>query len=836
MGHCAALRTENQTAEGQMSIDIREVVTAMGGEIGERYVHQKLADHLREEVAKGASSHDVVAQAIIRLRNNDFLQTMRGILGPRALMLSLTGLGAGIAKILQTMGPEKFASILPDDQSHLVREVRYILQSLAPALIVGAIDGATDTWESDVHAAVAKVRSDDRSAKPQKRGALDEVYEILSADGIDYMREYGLLFPEWDANGQLQHDSLGSVILAGPNGKRFAEDWYKIHKGGEKEVPIDSPQNDQNQNGRGRGNQNQQQRFRKIQVPPEPYKGRLVPLPVAIMRLPVTAPMDPELIALAKAALTPKDPPPAKKEGLDALDEHGLPFTFNVSRTLGKLEEHERQFLRDFIQDISANAPRINMLGKELNAKAVDGCFDQETIETIIQHVQTWMGATLTLENKIRQAFTRAKRVLEGTAGATATVGNRVEMAIGEIAGAAGKIALASAFGLTTLFIMLLAIVLFGAFGVNLDRPLAVSWMDGLNFIPVVLLTVVAWGFTTGWLRFLLTVFAIAIGIPATILLTADLIGQLTPSEFAIALVAGAGFLACLELFSFTAIQGLLSLVTRFLPDIHKDWLVNKGRILIMFIAIHVGIFMMLLAVKTPLLLRFLICVPTFFALASQMGLSGYEFGEEARQRARKTLRLFGGLTIIVFIAVIVVLVCQLQNVSLANMFGWVTESRIVQSVLILSGAGFVAAKVVRRLEETSRTTTNGVVTEKLYRRNNWLRGIGIILVLGLTLWPWIGSDINARFEKKAPSSPLTTWFNQMTVPTPAAVPVSQTTSRSVLQPKKQSSVPATVQAAAPERVPPKRAEEGGFQKKADLTAEECAGYSFEWRQELHCP
>lgn len=825
MGRCASLRTRNHVEEGQMAIDMREIVGAMGGEIGERYVHQKLSEHLREEIAKGESSHDVVAKAIIRLRNSEFLQVMRGLLGPRALGLGLTGLGAGIAKVLQTMN---FDNLLPEDQSHVMREVRYVLQSLAPALIVGSIDGATDSWEEDVHAAVAKVRSNDRVPEPQKRGALDEVYEILSADGIDYTREYGLLFPEWDANGQLQHDALGAVILAGPNGKRFAEEWYKTHKGGEKEVPIDPPPNDQNQNGRGRGNQNQQQRFRKIQVPPEPYKGRLVPLPVAITRVPVSVPMDPELVALAKAALTPKDPPPAKKEGLDALNDKGRAFTFIISRSLAVLPEHEQRYLRDFIQDIAKNAKHINMLGDEFAGKEdVDGRFKKEDVDAIVQHVQTWMGATLTFENKIRQALARAKHVLEGTAGVTTTVGTRVETAIGEVAGAAGKIALASLFGLTVLFAMLLVIVLLGAFGVNLDRPLAVSWVDSLYFIPVIVLSVVAGRFVTGWLRYLFVVLATATGIPAMIFLTANVMGRLTPSEFAIALVAGGGILACLELFSFTAIQGLLSLVTRFLPDIHKDWLVNKGRILIMFIAIHVGIFMMLLAVKTPLMLRLLICVPTFFALASQMGLSGYEFGEEARQRARKTLRLFGGLTIIVFVAVIVVLICQLQNVSLGIVFGWITESRILQSVLILLAAGFVVAKIVRRLEETSRTTTSGVVTERLFRRNNWLRGIGIVLVLGLALWPWIGSDINARFEKKAPSNPLMSWFTQVTNPAPRMVPASSQT----IVP----SVPAAVQEVVPAQVPAKRAA-GKRQKKTGLTAEECAEHSYEWRQELGCP
>src|SRR3989338_10425292 len=85
------------------------------------------------------------------------------------------------------------------------------------------------------------------------------------------------------------------------------------------------------------------------------------------------------------------------------------------------------------------------------------------------------------------------------------------------------------------------------------------------------------------------------------------------------------------------------------------------------------------------------------------MGLSGYEFNEEARQRARKTLRLFSVLTILVFAAVIVVLVTELQGKSIQDVLGWISGSRIVQSVLIFSGAVLLLWKPVRRMEELRR-------------------------------------------------------------------------------------------------------------------------------------
>lgn len=750
---------KSRTQERAMAIDMREIVAAMGGEIGERFVHQKLADHLREEIAKGESSHDVVAKAIIRLRNSEFLQVMRGILGPRALGLSLTGLGAGIAKVLQTMN---FEGLLPEDQSHIMREVRYVLQNLAPALIVGAIDGATDNWEQQVHEAVGKVRSDDRAAKPQKRGALDQAYEILSADGVDYTREYGLLFPEWDANGQLQHDSLGAVILAGPNGKRFAEDWYKTHKGGEKEVPIDPPPNDQNQNGRGKGNQQQHQRFRKIQVPPEPYKGRLVPLPVAITRLPASTPMDPELVALAKAALVPKDPPAPKDE---KIDEGGLKFQLGFALTLAGKSEHEQRKGRDLLSDLAGNPSRINTLGKQFALADGVTTFTDDEIKGIYEYAQTWMGATLTIKNEIIFGLTEAKQALKNGVGLWA--------AVGVFGQTVGKWVLRVAIGLIIMFVLALALFLTGGFILDAAHPIATYFV---------------------------------------------LIG---------------GAVMIVELLVLTPIQATLSLIQGLFPSWaqgkDQDWLVNKGRILITLIGIHVSVLMILIFLGVPQEYRLAICGSTALAIAIHMGLMANDGAAEAQQRTKKTLRWFGHISVVNFITVITLGILWSQQITGKQAIKYFQDSKILSSLIILAVAGFIVSKVVRRLEETGRTTAaNGVVTEKLYRRNWWLRSVGIIFVLGLASWPWIGSDINARFEKKAPSNPLTSWFTQVTMPAPATV--------SAPQPIPQPSAPAAVQVNVPDRAPVARVPKRSRRALQKFDMADCPNVSYEWQQEMGCP
>ena len=489
----------------------------------------------------------------------------------------------------------------------------------------------------------------------------------------------------------------------------------------------------------------------------------------------------------------------------------------------------EQKLIIDLANDIAQSPEKINHLGDMFvtDANQANGLSDDE-YAAIQTHLQMWLGSTLTIENRMRLAFEHAKNAFDNAqdpvTGTALATGVRVEKAVGVFAQTIGKYALASFIGFTALFAMFLGLVLFGAFAVSLHHPLTFSNIDiAYGGLPLLCLAL-AWNFS-GWTRFLFVVFGITTGIPAAILITADVMERLLPHEFAVALVAGGGILACIELFSFTAIQGLLSIVTRFFPNVHKDWLVNKGRILIMFLFIHVGIFSVLLSLKTPLIFRLLICVPTFFALASQMGLSGYEFGEEARQRARKTTRLFGALSTIVFVAIIGALAAHWLGKSFSDVVGWIMGSRIVQSILIFSGAGFLLWKAVRRMEEVSRETSveTGMPKSIDYRRNWWLRSVALILVLGLASWPWIESDINAHYAAEAPASLPAKLINQMTAPAP----------QPTVQPPAPSA-PVSAQVIAPVPVSGTRATQPR-RRSQKISASECAGYSYEWRRDLEC-
>lgn len=734
-----------------------------GGEVVERYFHETLSQYIKEGIANGDNTHNILFNAIRRLRNSKTLLFIQNAFGTKATGLALTGIGAGIAAWMQKMDWGKF---MPEEKNPVMHQIRFALQNLAPRILVGGAEALGDNFEDHLKASVSEIVSDDSATSPMKPGSLDRVaylppYGTSPADIFEY--EYDVAA---DGTRTIRTDRLGLPCCKGAKFQALKQERIASVKRIKSKTIPGQKQKD---------GKDGQSRTVDEDVTDDEYKKLCflalniedLPIADAIRRMEFTG-TDPATISLLLRLTEPKVVSVPKKVETSS---DGLMLMRLLTQKVATRSPLEQKLIIDLVNDIAQKPEKINHLGEMFltDINRASGLSDEDYF-AIRTHLQLWLGSTLTFENKVRLAIEHAKHVFDNAkdpaTGALLATGERFEMAVGTFAQTIGRFVLASAIGFTALFAMFLGLVLLGAFGVSLTRPIEASSLDVLFLAPCLLSLALAWN-CAGWTRFLLVVLGITTGIPGVIFVTTDVMERLTPNEFAVALVAGGGILACLELFSFTAIQGLLSLVTRFFPNLEKDWLVNKGRILIMFIAIHVGIFMILLSVSTPWLLRLVICVPTFFALASQMGLSGYDFGEEARLRARKTMRLFSALTTLVFIAVVVTLVCQLQGKSMSDVLGWIMGSRILQSVLILSGVGFVVAKIVRLMEIARRRTVNGIPTEILYRTNWWLRAVGIILVLGLASWPWIGSDINAHYEKKTQASSPLNWFSGIFAPLP---------------------------------------------------------------------
>ncbi|MCX6714251.1 MAG: hypothetical protein NTX72_00355 [Candidatus Uhrbacteria bacterium] len=734
-----------------------------GGEVVERYFHETLSQYIKEGIANGDNTHNILFDAITRLRNSKTLLFIQNAFGTKATGLALTGIGAGIAAWMQKMDWGKF---MPEEKNPVMHQIRFALQNLAPRILVGGAEALGDGFEAHVKASVSEIVSDDSARSPQKPGSLDRVaylppYGTAPADIFEY--EYDVAA---DGTRTIRTDRLGLPCCKGAKFQALKQERIANVKRTKSKTTPGQKQKDDKIG---------PPRVVEEDVTDDEYK-RLcflalniedLPIADAIRRMEFTG-TDPATISLLLRLTEPKAPTPSKEE---RLDDAGHTFQVSWALTMHDKPEHEQRKGRDLLSDLASRPSRINTLGMHFVVADGETQFSAEQIASIYEYVQTWMGATLTVENQIRHAFTRAKAILEGVTGTAATtaapVANRLEDAIGTVAHAAGKIALASAIGFTALFAMFLSLVMLGAFGVSLTRPIEASSLDVLFLMPCLLSLALAWNFA-GWTRFLFVVLGITTGIAGTVFVTADVMERLTPNEFATALVAGGGILACLELFSFTAIQGLLSLVTRFFPNLEKDWLVNKGRILIMFIAIHVGIFMVLLSVSTPWLLRLVICVPTFFALASQMGLSGYEFTEEARQNAAKTMRLFRALTLIVFLVTVIVLISQNSGTPFSKVKEWFENSKITQFVAILCTAGPLIALAVRWLHIKKRRSENGVDVEILRRPpNKWVWGMGFVLLMFLATWTWTGSHINAFFEKKTQASSSADWLAVLFAPPP---------------------------------------------------------------------
>lgn len=742
---------------------MKKIGNEMAREALERFMHERLSSYIREEMAKpNPNARNVAINALVRLRDSSLLQMIRSTLGADAAGLGLTAVGAGLAEWLKD---QNWLDYLPDEKHSVMREVRYLLQIVVPSMVVGTAEGIGDSWQTDVEKAFDKVRSNDASLAPKVKPAVCDFACVPQGDTIRFVREhgFGLLFPVWKDDGTLELDSREMIVLHGPDGLRFMDMWYKEHPGKYVDVPNDAPQNNQNQNN-NRGNNNNQPRMKTVWQDGAKYQFRIVPLAQAIEALPAPMIADPELRAAAKAALKPKETPPAPAKAEVSAD--GKLFMTLLSKAASKQSPLENKLIIDLAQDIANDPVKINHLAERFltQANRTSG-LSHEDVRAIMTHMEMWQGSKLTLQNKIRLALDHARHVFENArdrTGRLLPLAERREQAIGVFVHAIGKWTLVTLTVLIALFATSLFHMIAGAFFINLEQPTGLSLNDALAFIPV-LIGFVLILLTEGWTRFFMWVLTASVTIPAFVLLIVDAMERLAPNEFAVALVAFGGFLACAELFSFTAIQALLGILTQFFPNIQKDWLVNKGRILIMFIAIHMGIFIILLSVNAPWLLRILICVPTFFALASQMGLSAYDFGEEARLRARKTMRLFSSLTLVTFVVTVGVLVLQHNHLTVLGVFAFIMSSRVLQSVVILALAGYVAAIAVRRIEVSGRTIENGIVTETTYKRMNWLRISAFVIVLILVAYPWYKGAVD-------------TFYNQPATVQTVALPVSKNT------------------------------------------------------------
>ncbi len=739
---CAAFCSLQTADAAHKENHMADIMDKVVNESLERYIHERISAFLTEELKNGKDANGVVKGFLRRIRHSAFLKFVQDNFGAHVAGLGMAGVGTIIAEKIRAIN---WDGILPDDQRDLTRTVRMVLKEAIPGVIAGLFNGAADVLDDDLVGKeidrLISVKTGASAVFQQSPGAFDKAFRLSPQHNIDTLKEYGPLFPELDAKGEVQYDLLGAIKLAGSNGQRFSRDWYAKNGESYQDVVEQAQDNGQNRNNNGRGgNQNHTPRTRRVLVPAKPYTGDLVPIEAELKLMAANAPLPADIQDLIRTRLTPKPAEPKKEEGVDEL---GRAFQFNWAETMAKLQPHEQRKGQDLLSDIAADAKKINLLGKTFQLLSGQSVFTAAQVASVYEYVQTWQGSKLTFQTEVLHALREAKELLRSASSVMADdappFAKRLEQAIGKVAYAAGEYASKMAVFTVSLFVMFLSFVLISAFYPNLKAPMVLTVWDSMYLLPVVVYGLIAVWFR-GWLGFLFGTFAALSLVPAIVFIVANAVGCTQVVELLAMIMVSCGFTACLMLYFLTPAQLVLSFVTQFIPTLDKDWLVNKGRIIMMFIATHVAIMTIMVAFKTPLHLRFIIPVITLFALAVQMGLAGYGFPNAARNRAYKTMQMLGRLSTATTIALVVLVVLSLFGKSPDDIKESVSANLFYQSIVILVVCGFVVSLIVQWMEWTPQGNP-AVLVPKV---NPWIRSVAGLIVLVCVLWPWIGPSVEA--------------------------------------------------------------------------------------------
>lgn len=759
-----------------MAIDFRTIFGAMGRETTERAMHKFVSDRIHDEIAKGKNARNVVIDFLIGIRDSTFLQAVRGIFGTHATGLALTGLGAGFAKYLQQLD---WGLIGVDDSSPVMREVRFILQNVMPSLLVGGAEGLSDTFDQDVIDAVGKVRSDDTlDPSTQQKGEFDEVYRISPACGVDDLKDYGLLFAEGidPATGKLRVDHIGSVILRGENGRRFMKDWYATHK--EREVEYEEPNDKKDKAG------NPLPPYKKKKkVPSEPYYGFLQPLTRAIAEMPVSAaPTDPDILQQILDAHNVKKDEPKKEEPvkseMEKLTEAGEAFTVSAANSIHLLNPLHRKLFLDWLQDVT-KASSINLLGKKFVA-GPDGVFTIEQMRAIENYVQLWFRAKLDFGSKLRLAAEQAKLMLEG--------GDNVMQIAWKVTKIIGGVAAGAALIVTGLFVLLAALFFYAAFFMDtlttanftytpmlIGKAWTITKIACGVMVLKTLYNMISWG-TSSWRKEAKQALVFVLG-GAAFMGTAYLWDEHLANYFTITTnrpeVAGliimvTSLLLILELLLITPLEAALSWIKTFKEDLEDDWLKNKGRITIMFIGLHAGVLMFLIADESSRMTRLMVCgAATLIAIAVQMGLVAYGFPNSARVRSKRTLGWFGIISLVFFAGGVLIHVLARNGLKPYGLLSLAMSNIWFMTLVIFAAVAFAIFKIILMGEATFRDKSTGDV---LYsdKPNMPLRVIALVLALATAGWYYYVKNEEA---KKAPSNPVASAISLLFAPQPAPTP-----------------------------------------------------------------
>jgi|GEM_PF-1833207 len=636
-------------------------VKAFAGETIERTVREAIEHHMKDAADRGDDGRSIALGGLKAVGNKNVMDVLRKLPG-----FTVPLVGTALGSFLETT--DKIDKLLPNDNRPGVKEAKFILKQIAPHVIIGAGEGWTDAMER----AVDKVRSNP-AITPTGPAEADVVF-------VPHTHPQLAFVPIRDAAGQVLYMSDGSTPRCkGALYTQILANWNKDH----------GPKMMERTEGGGKG---KPRTTKQVLQPGQPFTGEFLPLSEWIRSLPEdTTTMSAADIASIKELTEKKKAEPEKpKTWAEKLSQESLHVMFALSKTKSQLSWLDRVIGEDFFKDLpnKADITLMNALGDKFKAKIRDdGMFDHIDYIAILEFVDDWMGAELTIINKLRLALGRMRAQLHK--------------------GVSWKKAL---------FIFLLAI-----------SPL---WLFAILFVSL---------FVTGAYLLIAGMFADV---------TQKFLGYENGRIAAYAAVIVGSWTIIILLMLLAPAQAMITWVSAVIPGVDKNnqWLKDTGRKISALVAPYGAMAAILVLFGTPVIWRALLPIAALGAIGVAMIFASAGFHKRIRNEALKAGMWFKLLTIILpFVLLIVGALFDVLQLNfrdtINNILQMVQASKGLQSLIGFCVVGIVGFLIVRELEIVAWKKEDGMRTETTRQKSPLMRFIVLLIAVLVAIWPWIDTS-----------------------------------------------------------------------------------------------
>lgn len=346
-------------------------------EAAEAVVHETMADAVRSAAAAGESDKSIAKRVLKALADPNgpvmtFAQSLPGF--------ALPILGAALAHLL---GKSGFVDkILPDDARPAVRQAKFIIKTVGPGVLIGALSGLRDAAQ-DIDREIDKVRSDSTIADDQAVKGLDWVVMSQLMPGRIFV-------PGRDSDGNVRYGRDGVPIVLNPDWTSYKAMWDSTHKSTTRQVS----------GGKGKPP-------RTVTDPADAFPWELLKLSEAVARVGDTgaiASADLEQLKVLTA--------PSKSWG-SKLSPRAHRWLFALALTRSRQDPMAQTESEDFFKDLpgKADIALIEDIAERQEASILpDSSLPQAEYETAISYIDSFLGAELTWQNKLLRLGSRIWR------------------------------------------------------------------------------------------------------------------------------------------------------------------------------------------------------------------------------------------------------------------------------------------------------------------------------------------------------------------------------------------------------------------------------------------